>query len=251
MIHCYKNKGCVKTKIDGLDSVLSKQLLIGTSLRQSIRQHFFKHILQTYTTALPGIVTTQTFTCNYESKRDVITALTHDSDLIQLPVFLPGLCPGDKIPQTNGAQRDETEVDPIQKRPGHLHRAEHSRRRHEKAQNNQNQQQQEVDNGGWPKLHAQAVQEADGSEDQRIHELLDTDSEHQHGERDSDQSIEDGEGFSSVRQRSGVTITWGLKEEDKYVQGRAPQRGQQGPLKWQLARITPSKFTFKIKGLNN
>lgn len=69
-----------------------------------------------------------------------------------------------------------------------------------------------MDNGGWPKLHAQAVEEADGSEDQRIHELLHTDSEHQHGEGDSDQGIEDGEGFSSVRQWGGVTITWGIKE---------------------------------------
>lgn len=84
----------------------------------------------------------------------ITTALTHGSDLVQRPVLLPRLIPGNKIPQTDGAQRDETEVDTIQKRPGHLHCAEHGRRCHKEAQNHQNQQQQEVDDGGWPKLHA-------------------------------------------------------------------------------------------------
>lgn len=116
---------------------------------------FQEHLLIKHTAVLSGTVTVETFTDNHESTRDVITtALTHDSDLVQRPVLLPRLCPGNKIPQTNGAQRDETEVDPIQKRPGHLHCAEHDRRCHEEAQNHENQQQQEVYNGGWPMLHA-------------------------------------------------------------------------------------------------
>lgn len=136
------------------------------------------------------------------------SALTHDSHLVQRPVFQPRLHPGNKIPQTDGAQGDETEVDPIQKGPGQLHRAEDSRRRHEEAQDDQNQQQNEVHDGRGPLLHARSVEEADRSQDQRVHELLHADGEHQHGERHSNQRVEDGEGFSSVRQRSGVTITW-------------------------------------------
>lgn len=137
-----------------------------------------------------------------------MTALTHDRDLIQLPVLLPWPHPRNKIPQSDGAQRDETEVDAVQERPGHLHRAEYGRRSHEEAQHHQDQQQDEVDNGGRPRLHPRALQDADRSQDQRVHEPLDAGGEHQHGERDSYQGVDDGEGLPSVRQRSGVAITW-------------------------------------------
>ena len=57
------------------------------------------------------------------------------------------------------------------------------------------------------------MQEVDGGNDQRIEELLDTDGQHQHGEGDSDQRVEDGEDLSSGRQRSCVSITWERREE--------------------------------------
>lgn len=142
-------------------------------------------------------------------EREVITAaLTHDSHLVQRPVLLPRLRPRNKISQSDGAQRDETEVDAVQEGPGELHRTEHGRWCQEEAQHHQNQQEHEVDDGGRPRLHTRTLQEADGSEDQRVHDPLDAGGEHQHGEGDSDQRVEDGESFASVRQRSGVTITW-------------------------------------------
>lgn len=146
-------------------------------------------------------------------------ALTHDGHLVQRPVRLPRLRPRNKIPQSDGAQRDETEVDPIQERPGHLHRAEHCRRRNKEKQQHQNHQQHKVDDGGRARLHPRTVQEADGSEDQRVHEPLDAGGEHQHGEGDADQSVEDGEGFPSVGQRSGVTITWRLMKKTEGDRG--------------------------------
>lgn len=157
----------------------------------------------------------QFFGDKYTKKmRNAITAaLTHDGHLVQRPVRLPRLRPRNKIPQSDGAQRDETEVDPIQERPGHLHRAEHGRRRNKEEQQHQNHQQHKVDDGGRTRLHPRTVQEADGSEDQRVHEPLDAGGEHQHGEGYADQSIEDGEGFPSVGQRSGVTITWRLMKK--------------------------------------
>lgn len=145
-------------------------------------------------------------------------ALTHDGDLVQRPVPLPRLRPRNKIPQSDGAQWDETEVDPVQERPGLFQPAENRRRRHEEAQHHQNQQQQEVDDGGGPRLQAPTLQEADGSEDQRVHEPLDAGSEHQHGEGDSDEGVEDGEGLPSVRQRGSVTITWGIREKTDMTQ---------------------------------
>lgn len=160
--------------------------------------------------------------------RDVVTAaLTHDSDLVQRPVPLPRLRPRNKVPQPDGAQRDETEVDPIQERPGVLHRAEHGRRRHEERQQHQNQQQQEVDDGGRPRLDARTLYEADRSEDQGVHEPLDAGGEHQHGEGDSDQGVEDGEAFSSVRQRSGVTITWRLRKVTDQLETAEEEEAQQ------------------------
>lgn len=136
------------------------------------------------------------------------SALTHDSDLIHWPVLLSGLHPRYKIPQTDGAQGDEAEVHPIQKRPGHLHGTEHGSRSYEEAQDDPEQQQHEVHDGRGPLLQARSVQEADWGQDQRVHELLHAHSEHQHGERHSDQRVEDGEGFPRVGERSGVAITW-------------------------------------------
>lgn len=135
-------------------------------------------------------------------------ALTHDSDLIHRSVFLSGLHPGYKIPKADGAQGDEAKVDPIQKWPGHLRGAEHSGRSHEEAQDDPEQQQYEVHDGGGPLLQARSVQDADRGQDQRVHELLHTHGEHQHGEGHSDQRVEDGEGLASVGERSGVAITW-------------------------------------------
>lgn len=141
--------------------------------------------------------------------------LTHDGELVQRPVLLPGLCPRDKVSQADGAQRDEAEVDAVQERPGSLQLAEHGGRRHKEAQHYQDQQQREVEHGGRPRPQTQALQEADGAEDQRLHEPLDAGGEHQHGEGDSYQGIEDGEGLPSVGQRSGVAVTWGgWKEKD-------------------------------------
>lgn len=136
------------------------------------------------------------------------TALTHDSDLIHRPVFLSGLHPGDKIPQTDGAQGDEAKVHPIQKRPGHFHGTEHSSRSHEEAQDDPEQQQHEVHDGGRPLLQARSVQDTDWGPDQRVHELLHAHGENQHGEGHADQRVEDGEGLASVGERSSVPITW-------------------------------------------
>lgn len=145
----------------------------------------------------------------------VRAALTHHPDLVELPGLLPRLCRRDKVPQTDGAERDEAEVDPIQEGPGHLQSAKHGSRGHKEAQNHQSQQQEEVDEGGRPQSQAEAVQEADGSDDQRVEELLHTDGQHQHGEGDADQGVADGEGLSGGRQRSGVPITWTTNTEEQ------------------------------------
>lgn len=146
--------------------------------------------------------------CFWSTRDIVTTALTHDSELIELPVLLALLCPWNEIPESDSAQRDEAEVYAVQERPGHLQCAEYGRRSHKEAQHHQNHQQQEVDHGGRPRLHAWTLKEADWSENQRVHEPLDAGGEHQHGEGDSYQGIEDGESLSSVRQRCGLTITW-------------------------------------------
>lgn len=80
--------------------------------------------------------------------------LTHDTNLVELPVLLPRVWCRDKIPQTDGAERDETEVDPVQKRPGHFHCTKYGSWCHKEAQNHQNQKEKEVDEGGWPLSHA-------------------------------------------------------------------------------------------------
>lgn len=59
------------------------------------------------------------------------------------------------------------------------------------------------------------MEEADGSNDQRVEELLDTDGQHQHGEGDSNQRVADGEDLSSGRQRSCVPITWTTNVKEK------------------------------------
>lgn len=92
--------------------------------------------------------TVEVFKNIYES------ALTHDTDLVELPVLLPQVCGRNKIPQSNGAEWDETEVDPIQKGPGNLQCAKDGSWCHEEAQNHQNHQEKEVDQGGWPETHA-------------------------------------------------------------------------------------------------
>lgn len=134
-------------------------------------------------------------------------ALTHDSSLVQWSVHLPRLGPRHEVAQSNGAERDEGEVEAIQEGPGALHRAEHGRWRHKEAQHHQKQQQQEVDDGGRPGIHAWALQEADGSEYERVHEPLNAGGQHQHGEGNANESVDDGEGLPCVRQRSVVTIT--------------------------------------------
>lgn len=95
-----------------------------------------------------------------------------------------------------------------------------------------------MDDGGRTRLHPRAVQEADGSEDQRVHEPLDAGGEHQHGEGDADQSIEDGEGFPSVGQRSGVTITWRLM---KKTEGDIKQVSS-----FFLNHICSTRFAFRL-----
>lgn len=109
-------------------------------------------------------------------------ALTHDTDLIHRPVLLSGLHRGHKIPQPDGAQGDEAEVDPIQKWPGHLRGTENGSRSHEEAQDDPEQQQNEVHDGGGSLLQACSVQDANWRQDQWVHELLHTHGEHQHGE---------------------------------------------------------------------
>jgi len=66
-----------------------------------------------------------------------------------------------------------------------------------------------VHDGGHARLHAAALQVADGHDDQRVHDPLDAGGKHQHGEGDSDQGVEDGEGLARVRQGSGITVTCG------------------------------------------
>lgn len=80
--------------------------------------------------------------------------LTHDSTKIQCPILLLWLHPWHKIPQSNGAQRDETEVDAIQKAPGPLHLGEDGCWHQKKAQHHQKQQQHKVDGSGGPRLQA-------------------------------------------------------------------------------------------------
>lgn len=152
----------------------------------------------------------------------VPAVLTHDTDLVQLPVILPRVRCRDKIPQTHGAERHETEVDPIQKGPGHLHCEKYGCWHHKEEHNDQNQQDEEVDQGGRPVPHAQTLEAADGSDDQRIKQLLDTDGQHQHGEGDADQSVQDGEGLSGGRQRTRVSVTWTRIVEEK--RGKTKQR---------------------------
>lgn len=134
--------------------------------------------------------------------------LTHHRDLVQPPVLYSRLCRRHKIPQSDGAQRDETEVDAIQERPGSLQRAEHGRRRQKERQKHQNQQQHKVYCSRRARVQARFLQSADWGNDQRVHEPLHTGGQHQHGEGNSQQGVEDGERFASVRQRRRVTITW-------------------------------------------
>lgn len=111
--------------------------------------------------------------------------LTHDSTEIQCPILLLWLHPWHKIPQSNGAQRDETEVDAIQKAPGLLQLGEDGCWHHKKAQHHQKQQQHKVDSSGGPRLQAWSLKQAHRSEDQRVQEPLDTGGEHQHGKGNS------------------------------------------------------------------
>lgn len=113
---------------------------------------------------------------------DGTVELTHDGHLVQRSVRLAGPRRRDEVPQPDGAQRYEAEVDAVQERPGRLQRAEHGGRRQEAAQHHRRQEQQEVDDGGRPRLEARALQEADRGEDQRLHDPLDAGGQHQHGE---------------------------------------------------------------------
>lgn len=113
-----------------------------------------------------------------------------------------------KIPQSDGAQRDEAEVDAVQERPRGFQRTKHGRRRQKEAQKHQNQQHHEVDGRRRARVQTRALQSANRGDDQRVHEPLHAGGQHQHGEGNSQQGVEDGEGFTSVRQRRSVTITW-------------------------------------------
>lgn len=165
-----------------------------------------------------------------ERNNKIKRELTHDTDLIDRPVFLSRLHPGYKIPQADGAQGDEAKVDSIQEWPGRLHGAEHSSRSHKEAQDDPEQQQDEVHDGRGSLIQARSVQDAHRRHHQRVHELLHAHGQHQHGEGHADQRVEDGEGLASVGERSGVAITW-----------RATRRTRWG---LRITRITSFKMTI-------
>lgn len=108
--------------------------------------------------------------------------VNHDRDLVEWSMVLPRLLPGNIVPQSNGTQRDETEVNSIQEGPVILQIAKHRRWHHEEAKNHQQEEKQEVDGCGAARSQARVLEESDGGVDQREHQTLDAGSQNQHGE---------------------------------------------------------------------
>lgn len=137
--------------------------------------------------------------------------LTCNSQPVELRVwvglFTVGL-PGDVIPEADGCQRDETEIQRLQEVPVLLQADEDPRGDDEEDQGHDDGQAGGVYGGQLRFRHGPSTVEvghrAPGHQD---HDPLHHDGEDEEGDGDAEEGVEDAEGLALVREGDGVAVT--------------------------------------------
>lgn len=134
--------------------------------------------------------------------------LTRDPDLVELSEFLVVAFSGHVVPQADGAQGDEAEVEGLQEVPVVLQDREHGRRDEEEAGHGDEPQQHGVHDGHRLLGEAPADVEVEDRPARDVHgDALDHRRQEEQGEGDADDRVDDAEGLSPVRQGHRVAIT--------------------------------------------
>ena len=146
------------------------------------------------------------------------TKLTGDAHFVELSKPLVGPLSWHVVPQTDGAEGDEAEVEGLQEVPVALQRWEDDGRDEEEAGDGHGGEQRGVDHGheglGETPL---GVDVHDGPVRAEHHDPLHHGGEEEEGEGDAHHRVDDAEGLAAVRERHGVAVAWEETHTQKYA----------------------------------
>lgn len=131
--------------------------------------------------------------------RAACAVLTRDANLVQLPELLVVALSRDIVPQADGAQRDEAEVEGLQEVPVFLQHREHSSRDEEEAGHGKQPQQDGMCHGHHLLGETPAdVEVQHGPMGDMHRDALDHCRQEEQCERDADDRIDDAEGLAPI-----------------------------------------------------